>query len=42
MKNTLIYQLKNYAIIFETTQEPTVLPHSLIANLNHSCIAIGD
>jgi hypothetical protein len=32
----------NYAIILATTHEPTVLPPSLIANLNHSVIAIGD
>jgi hypothetical protein len=30
-----------YAIILATTHEPTVLPHSLMANLNHSVIAIG-
>jgi hypothetical protein len=29
-------------MILATTHEPTVLPPSLIANLNHSVIAIGD
>jgi hypothetical protein len=32
----------NTDLILATTQGQTVLPHSLIANLNHSVIAIGD
>jgi hypothetical protein len=33
--------MKAYAITLATTQEPTVLPPSLIANLKPSVIAIG-
>jgi hypothetical protein len=33
--------LKYYSVIVVTTPEPTVLPPSLIANLNPSCIATG-
>ena len=33
--------VKYYSIILETTPAPTVLPPSLMANLNPSSIAIG-
>jgi len=39
IKNT---NLKNYSTIPVTTPAPTVLPPSLIANLNPSSIAIGE
>ena len=34
------YELTFYSIILVTTQAPTVLPHSLIANLRPSFIGI--
>ena len=36
------YKPQFYFRTTDVTQEPTVLPPSLIANLNHSVIAIGD